>query len=94
MSDQKPEGLVQMVTALQSINEQIGGHVIGALQRPNTAAVISMVVPSVGPDQIISVPLEAKHFQAIQGLLATMSGPSDLSKAARQAIGFGREGEE
>ncbi len=93
-SEQKPEGLVQMVTALQSINEQVGGHVIGALQRPNTAAVLSMVVPGIGPDRIISVPLEPQHFRAIQGLLATMTGPGELSEEARRAIGFGREGEE
>jgi hypothetical protein len=94
MSEQKPEGLVQMVTALQSINEQIGGHVISALQRPNTAAVLTVVVPGLGPDRIVSVPLEPEHFRAIQGLLSTMTGPGELSDAARRAIGFGRENEE
>ena len=94
MSEQKPEGLVQMVTALQSINEQIGGHVISALQRPNTAAVISVVMPGIGPDRIVSVPLDPDQFRAIQGLLATMTMPEQLSEDARRAIGFGREGEE
>lgn len=95
MSDQKSEGMVQVITALQSINEQIGGHVAGAFQRPGTAAVLSVVVPGIGPDRIVSVPLDPQQLQAIQGLLATMTNPEQLSEDARRAIGFGREdGEE
>ena len=95
MSEQKPEGMVQVVTALQSINEQIGGHVVGAFQQPGTAAVLSVVMPGLGPDRIVSVPLNPVQFQAIQGLLATMTSPEQLSEDARRAIGFGREdGEE
>ena len=95
MSDQKSEGMVQVVTALQSINEQIGGHVVGAFQRPGAAAVLSVVVPGIGPDRIVSVPLDAEQLRAIQGLLATMTNPEQLSEDARRAIGFGREdGEE
>lgn len=95
MSDEKEKGMVQVVTALQSINEQIGGHVVGAFQRPGTAAVLSVVVPGLGPDRIVSVALEPSQLHAIQGLLATMTEPENLSEDARRAIGFGREdGEE
>ena len=94
MGEQKQEGLVQMVTALQSINEQIGGHVIAALKRPGTAAVLSVVMPSIGPDRIVSVPLDPSQFAAIQGLLSSMKGAEELSPEVRRAIGFGRDCEE
>ena len=95
MSEQKPKELVQMVTPLHSINEQVGGHVIKALLHPGTAAVLSVVMPGLGPDQIVSVPLNPAQFMAIQGMLASVGGSEDLSEAERRAIGFGREdGEE
>ena len=94
MSEQKPEGIVQMVTPIHSINEQIGGHIIGAFQRPGTAAVLSVVMPGLGPDRIVSIPMDPSQLRAVQGLLATMVGPGELSPEARRAIGFGRDGEE
>ena len=94
MSEQKPEGLVQVVTALHTMNEQIGGHVISAFERPGTSAVLSVVMPGLGPDRIVSVPINPLQLHAIQGLLATMAPPTDLSEEARRAIGFAREDEE
>lgn len=91
---QKQEGLVQMVTQLHSINEQIGGHIITALQRQGTAAVLSVVVPGIGPDRIVSVPLNPNQLAAIQGMLSSMDGAAELSPEARRAIGFGRKGGE
>lgn len=88
------QGLVQVVSALHSVHEQLGGHVMGALQRPNTVAVLSTILPGLGPARVVSIPLNPAQFQAIQVLLTQGAAPERLSAAARKAIGFGRAGEE
>ena len=84
------QGLMQMVTPLQSLNEQVGRHILQALQQPGSVALISTIVPGVGVDQVVSVPLNPKQFRAIQGLLMQMMTPQQLPPAMRRAIGFGR----
>ncbi len=86
-----PGGLVQMVTPIESINEQIGKHMVGALQKPGTVALLSTVIPGVGQDQVVSIPLTPQQFHAIQGLLTEMIPPADVPAALRKVIGFGRE---
>lgn len=95
VADPKDEGgLVQMVSPLQSVNEQIGGHVLGALQRPNTVAVLSTILPGLGPDRVVSVPLSPAQFQAVQALLAQIAEVTPAAGPARKTIGFSRGDEE
>ncbi|MEL6341773.1 MAG: hypothetical protein AAFV53_01475 [Myxococcota bacterium] len=94
-SSPRPQGLVQMVTPLQSLNEQVGHHVLQALQQPNSVALLSTIVPGVGQDRVVSVPLTPQQFQAVQGLLMQLMSPQQLPPMMRRAIGFGRvDGEE
>jgi hypothetical protein len=87
--DSPPKGgIVQLVSPIQSVNEQLGGHLAGALQHPGTVAVVSTIMPGVGPEKIVSVPLNPQQFHAIQGLLQQMMAPEALSPAARRAVGF------
>ena len=88
------QGLIQVVSPLHSINEQLGGHVIEALKQPNTVAVLSTIVPGLGPDRVVSIPLNPAQFHTIQMMLAQHLSPADLPEEARKAIGFGRDEEE
>ena len=86
-------GLMQLVTPLRSVPEQIGAHVLAALNKPNTVALLSMVVPGVERDQVVSVPLSPQQFQAIQQTLAKQNPDQTLPPEVRRAIGF-RSGDE
>ena len=91
-SPNQPEGLVQMVSSLQSMQSQIGNHILGALKRPGTVAVITSVVPGMGNDQMVSVPLDAAQFQSIQHVLQELAmHESTSSEEVDRRIGFGRE---
>lgn len=92
-STPKPkEGLVRMVSSLQSMQSQIGNHVLVALQRPGTVAVLTSVVPGVGDDQMVSVPLDALQFHSIQQVLQQLAVQDQRSsEEVDRRIGFGRE---
>lgn len=86
-------GIVQLVTPIQTLNEQLGAHLSAALQREGTVAVLTTVVPGIGPERVVSVPLDPQQFHNIQALLQQMMRPEALSPPARRAVGF-RTGEE
>ncbi|HUG93625.1 MAG TPA: hypothetical protein VML55_22485 [Planctomycetaceae bacterium] len=78
--------LPQFVTPLAPIGQQVGAHVIAALQHPNTVAVLTTV--AAGPDgtqQIISIGLDAERMEQIERLLAS----ANRDHASRvQCFGF------
>ncbi len=60
----------QFVTQIRSAEQQIGDHIIGALQDPETVAVLTAVV--VGPggtQQIVSAALDPEMLQQVQEIL-------------------------
>jgi len=63
--------LPQFITPLASLEQQVGGHVITALQHPGTIAVLSTVVAGMdGSQQIVSIGLDPGRFSEVQDLLA------------------------
>lgn len=65
-SQRRPE----YVSALVPMEQQIGAHVMAALQHENTVGVLSAVVT--GPDgvqRIVSAPLDAKKLAMVRDLL-------------------------
>lgn len=78
--------LPQFVTALASLEQQVGTHVIGALQHPGTIAVLSTVVAGMdGSQQVVSIGLDADRFVQVQELL---TGAMDDQKRRVQCLGF------
>ena len=66
-----PQQMAQFVTTIKNAHEQVGEHVIRALQHPNTVAVITTVV--MGPDgqqRVVSASLNAQRMQQVQELLS------------------------
>lgn len=97
MSDEKamkqpqkqPKKHGPVVSELQSITEQVGAHVLHCLRNEEIVAVISTVVPGVGPgsDRVVSMPLTAQKMAEIDRLL---QGLQDIPEAEfeEKCIGF------
>ncbi len=72
--DEEGAGHPRFVTSLAPVEQQVGVHVIRALQAPETVAVLSTV--TMGPDghqRIISVGLDDALLEQVRGLLAEAS---------------------
>ncbi len=85
--DERPSGLMHLVSEIKTIEQQVGEHVITALQHEGTVAVLTAVLPSgTGGDQrIASVPLDQELWMQVQELL-THSGEERAKDV--QCIGF------
>jgi hypothetical protein len=89
MSEEIPEPLTPMMSTLNSITEQVGEHVLQALRQEHIVAVISTIVPGVGPgaDRVVSMPLNADMMAGIDVLLhGVQSIPEEEFEA--KCIGF------
>jgi hypothetical protein len=64
--------LTQFITTIRNAEEQVGEHIIRALQHADTVAVITTLV--IGPDgkqRVISAALNAQRMQQVQDILNT-----------------------
>ena len=62
--------LTQFVTTIRNAEEQVGEHIIRALQHSNTVAVITtLVIGSDGKQRVISAALSAQRMQQVQEIL-------------------------
>lgn len=71
MSNENTPDSAPIATPLLSITEQVGEHVLRCLRDENVVAVISTVVPGVGPgaDRVVSMPLDRQKMAEIDMLL-------------------------
>jgi hypothetical protein len=80
--------MVQLVTPIQTLAEQMGAHLQQALQRPGTVGVLTTLMPGIGAEQMVSVPLNAQQFHAVQSILRQIMSPEQLNAPERHVIGF------
>jgi|GEM_PF-620563 hypothetical protein len=84
--EQHSGALPRFVTKLAPLEEQVGVHVITALQHPKTFAVMTTVATDGGGgQQVVSIALDADRFGQIQKLLAT--APREGKRRVR-CVGF------
>ena len=57
------------VSELQPISQQVGQHIIKALQQPRTAAVITSIVPGFPTDRLVSTPITVEQMAQIRQIL-------------------------
>ncbi len=67
--DNKDEGIPHLVTNFQPIANQIGEHVLTALEHEETVAVLTTVTGSKNGQQVVSIPLTGEHLQQVHGLI-------------------------
>ena len=63
------KGIKTFVSDLEPISQQVGKHIITALQQPNTAAVLTSIVPGFPTDRIASIPISKEQMIQIRMLL-------------------------
>ena len=93
MSDTKTETTQTnegpVVTELLSVTEQIGRHVMTALQEPEAVAVLTTMVPGMGADRVVSVGLSPAQMSEVSALLAEIEQEDDETAAdAERCIGL------
>ena len=71
MSNENNPVSAPIASALLSITEQVGEHVLRCLRDEQVVAVISTIVPGVGPgaDRVVSMPLDGQKMAEIDLLL-------------------------
>lgn len=67
--EKKDEGVPHFVTPLHTIVHQVGEHVLAALEREETVAVLTTITGSNRGRQVVSIPLTAEHVQQVHGLI-------------------------
>ena len=95
MSDQPSappvkRGLTPLVTQLAPITEQVGTHVLQALQDAETVAVLTTVVAGFPADRVVSLPLTNEQLASVQMLLMQVQAepaPQNAEEESR-CIGF------
>lgn len=75
-----------VVTHLQSTEQQVGGHVIAALQQPGSVAVLTTVIPRPDGQSIVSVALDEQTLGQVQDLLANSPNVEELPRVP--CVGF------
>ena len=65
--DDKPKGTPAIITDLKSVEQQVGEHVVQAMQFEGASAVLTMVQPGpAGTQRLVSVPLNDEMLSMIQ----------------------------
>lgn len=81
-----PSQVSHFVTSIKDVHQQVGEHVIGALQQPNTVAVITSVVVGPGGKQhIVSAALDPQKAAVVNQLLA---GAKQERREEAQCVGY------
>ncbi len=81
-----PAQVSHFVTSIKDVHTQVGEHVIGALQQPNTVAVVTSVVVGPGGKQhIVSAALDPQKAAMVNQLLA---GAKQERKEEIQCVGY------
>ena len=78
----------ELITELRTIEEQVGMHVIAALRREGTVAVLTAVLPGHHGDRIASVPLNQDMWMKVQELLTSATEANDEAPGEVPCVGF------
>jgi len=69
IEETEEEGVPHFITPLHPIANQVGEHVLSALDHEETVAVLTTVTGSKHGQQVISVPLTAEQVQKVHGFI-------------------------
>jgi len=87
MNDQEPKQSQRFITRLQTIERQVGEHILAALEDEETVAVLTTVASGLRADRIVSVPLSREQVADITHVLQQAQVDPDEDDA-EPTIGF------
>jgi hypothetical protein len=88
MTDETPRKTSQYVTRLQSIERQVGEHVLAALEDPEAVAVLTTIASGLRADRVVSVPLDGNQVADITQILAQAQTEPEEEEDDETTIGF------
>jgi len=88
MTDEAPKKTSQYVTRLQTIERQVGEHVLAALEDPEVVAVLTSIAPGLRSDRVVSVPLDGYQVADITQILAEAQAEPEEEEDEDTTIGF------
>ncbi|MCP4758147.1 MAG: hypothetical protein GY894_11325 [Planctomycetes bacterium] len=65
----EPETPRHHVALIQTVERQVGEHVLSALQEDGAVAALTTLVPGVRNDRVVSIPLTSDQIEAIRDIL-------------------------
>ena len=63
------EGVPHFVSPILTIANQVGEHVLSAMEQEETVAVLTTITGSAHGQQVISIPLTSQHIEKVHGLI-------------------------
>ena len=85
-NDQQKSSVTQFVTTIQNPQEQVGQHIIQALQHDDTVAVLTTVAMGAdGKQRVISAALDPERLQQVQEILLAAE---DEREPEEPCVGF------
>ena len=88
MTDEQNGHTPQYVTRLQTIERQVGEHVLTALEDPEAVAVLTTIAPGLRADRVVSVPLSRDQVADITQILAQAQLEPEAEEEEEPTIGF------
>jgi|TARA_B100000315_G_C14137258_1_gene389725 hypothetical protein len=68
-TNKEQDGVPHLVSKLRPIAQQVGEHVLAALDHEETVAVLTTVTGSRNGQQVVSIPLSGEHLKKVHGLI-------------------------
>ena len=65
----EPESPRPQVAVIQTVERQVGEHVLSALREADAVAALTTLVPGVRHDRVVSIPLTSEQIEAIRDIL-------------------------
>lgn len=88
MTDEQNDKTPQYVTRLQTIERQVGEHVLAALEDPEAVAVLTTIASGLRADRVVSVPLSRDQVADITQILAQAQIEPEEEEEEETTIGF------
>ena len=87
-TQQPDDGLQPLVTELTPITEQVGNHVLTALQEEECVAVLTTLVGGYPTDKVVSVALNAEQMANVGEILGEVQKEPEDADEEAICIGF------
>jgi len=68
-TEDQENGVPHFVSPIHTVANQVGEHVLSAMEHEDTVAVLTTITGSALGKQVVSIPLTANHVQQVRGII-------------------------